>query len=184
MLTVSLNRVVVAYHANGTATTIAKIPGNGEYKELIQRLMKSKYFPWPKPWSRLSSWASLLLKTVARAVGFVLPAQRVLADILVKLKVAADQDLNADITKVIVSAPWLPAWEYHDAFRSDLNNALLRAGMSNWLGLSEPLYMTEVQATLAANGRYLCPPYEPYMEPVEFSVDYRPPAPDGVFLIR
>jgi hypothetical protein len=127
---------------------------------------------------------SSIESATAQGVGFTLPAQRVLTGILVKLKAAADQDLNTNITKVIASASWLPAWEHHDVFRSDLNNALLRAGMSNWLGLSEPLYMTEVQATLAANRRCLCPPYEPYTEPMEFTEDYRPRAPDGVFFIR
>jgi len=104
MLTASLDRVAVAYHSNRTATVVAKIPGNSEYKELMQHLMISKDHSWPTLWSRLSSWGSLLQNTVAQGVGFALPAQQVLAKILIKLKVAADQTLKTNITKVIVSA--------------------------------------------------------------------------------
>jgi hypothetical protein len=137
------------------ASTLSGQPGSDEYRTLVERVVNRKPVrEEPTLWQRFASSVSGILETVACAVGFTPLEERVLAEVLGRLRADALQKLDGEIDMVTVSAPFLPARFPENGMRKGLNNVFVRKG------LAPPACMNEAQAVLAVTERLSCPPFE------------------------
>ena len=141
----------------------------------------------PSPLSRCPSprrcgWRGYLpslARLIRRLVGLAATSDTaILADMVSRLKLATEEATNTTLKEVALTAPWQPVWRDDISIDSDLNDALVRAGLAPWTyETSEPIYQGEIHAVLAANDRWLCQPYVCWDEDKEDVIE-------GVYFIR
>lgn len=109
-------------------------------------------------------------------------AATLLVDLISKLKEESEAALGQPITRVSVTAPWLRKWQDDYPDIHPINEALLLSGLTPFsMDPEEPVYITETQAILAANGHQLCEPFGSYRYGGQ---DKKEKESQGVFIVR
>jgi hypothetical protein len=161
-----------AYFHNGTTMPLVKVPASAEYMWLTERLTRehpdSDEGECPRtPWTGsavdwLWSWASCRWHRLRSQIEEPKPKEEVtiIAEMISALKYESETSLNRKITRVSVAAPWLRYWQDRSAKTHGINEALRLAGLAPFpIEDGEPVYITESQAVMAANGIDLCEPF-------------------------
>ncbi len=151
-------RTSAAHFANGTVVNLAKVQAGPEYTALMQRIVGAPATPpWYSPFSRIGR-SSSLWRLIRRVLGLPPTDQSaVLATLVAALKAESEAALGSAIAIVSVTAPWVAAWEDDIPVDSVVNDALAATGLAPWTQEATwPIYLGEVNAVLAANGRQHC----------------------------
>lgn len=153
--------MAVNYLDNGTAVTLAKVPGQPEYSEMMERLIRTR--PIGSVMRREPGRIPSLIRTVQRTLGFpTTDDAAIMGKMVSDLRKVSEKTLGKSLRgqKVSVTAPWQPLWKEDDKRDCDVNDALWAAGLKPWdTHSTSPLYLSEVRTSLAASGRLLCEPY-------------------------
>lgn len=166
----TLLRVSVNLLDNGTAVSLAKVPGSRLYVELMERLMTT---PAPEYAERSNGIGAVLAWAAWHLLG--IPPSRdtsVIAELVGALKTASEEKLGKSLDgyAVSITAPWQQFWKNQGSWDSDINYALEKNGLRPWFPHKlDPVYLDEARTTLAASGRWLCEPFEDSRESHDIS---------------
>jgi hypothetical protein len=88
------------------------------------------------------------------------PDAEILGEMIAALKKQSEATLQALLETVSLSAPCMMWWADDISTDCDLNDALVLAGLQpRTYETSHPLYLGELHTVMAANNRWLCPPF-------------------------
>lgn len=157
-----------AYFHNGSSVDLAKVPASFQYRELMMSAVEAAPIPRhhnDRVIQRCTQWVIGLLQRLGFHTAPPDPSEAatLLVDLISKLKEESEAALGQPITRVSVTAPWLRKWQDDYPDIHPINEALLLSGLTPFsMDPEEPVYITETQAILAANGHQLCEPFGSY----------------------
>lgn len=86
------------------------------------------------------------------------PHAETISEMVMSLRAASEAALGQGLgNTVAITAPWMAIWQDELPSDSTVNEALRLAGLGRApLGIMSPIYISETNAVLAANGRRIC----------------------------